>query len=72
MSGRKTFISIAVGSAFAATLGAPLVSAASNPFTMQSLDSGYMADVHDYAGQKGEEGKCGEGKCGEGKCGNGK
>ena len=72
MSSKKTLISAAVGSAFAATLGtAPIASAAENPFAMQSLDQGYM--VAD-AGKMGY-GKCGMGKCGgarkpmEGKCG---
>jgi len=72
MSSKKSIISIAVGSAFAATLGAaPLVSAADNPFGMQSLDKGYMvADAHKYGDKKGGEGKCGgEGACGEGRCG---
>jgi len=62
MSSKKILISAAVGSAFAATLGAaPLASAAENPFAMQSLDKGYMV---------AQAGKMGEGKCGMGKCGN--
>ena len=66
MSSKKTLISAAVGTAFAATLGAaPLASAAENPFAMQSLDQGYM--VAD-AGKMGD-GKCGGMKAGEGKCG---
>lgn len=72
MSGKKSIISIAVGSAFAATLGtASLVSAADNPFGIQSLGKGYMvADAHKYGDKKGSEGKCGgEGSCGEGRCG---
>lgn len=72
MSNRKSIISIAVGSALAASLGGvPLVSAADNPFAMQSLDRGYMiADSHKYGEKKGGEGKCGgEGACGEGRCG---
>lgn len=74
MSRSKTAISIAVGSALAATLGlSPLVSAADSPFGLQSLDKGYSAtDDHQYDKEKGGEGKCGEGKCGEGKCGGGK
>lgn len=74
MSGKKTILSIAVGSAFAVTLGtAPLASAAENPFGMQSLDTGYMvADAYNNGDKKDGEGKCGEGKCGEGKCGSGK
>lgn len=70
MSSKKSIISMAVGSVFAATLGVPIVAAADNPFAMQSLDKGYMvADAHKYGEKKGGEGKCGEGTCGEGKCG---
>ncbi len=71
MSCKKTIISIAVGSAFAATLGiAPIASAADNPFAIQSLDKGYMvADAHKHAEKKAGEGKCGAMKAGEGKCG---
>jgi uncharacterized low-complexity protein len=47
---------------FAAIIGfAGAVSAAENPFGMQSLDTSSMMQL--------AEGKCGEGKCGEGKCG---
>jgi uncharacterized low-complexity protein len=67
MSSKKTLISAAVGSAFAATLGAaPIASAAENPFALSDLSSGYM--VADYAA-KPMEGKCGGMKAGEGKCG---
>ncbi|HSH28306.1 MAG TPA: hypothetical protein VK971_00240 [Thiohalobacter sp.] len=53
-------LSLAIGTAFAATLAAGSVGAAENPFQQAELASGYMvADAH--------EGKCGEGKCGEGK-----
>ena len=72
MSRKRSIISMAVGSAFVATLGtAPLVSAADNPFGIQSLGKGYMvADAHKYGDKKGGEGKCGgEGACGEGRCG---
>ena len=67
---KKSIISIAVGSAFAATLGvAPIAAAADNPFVAQPLDRGYMV-----AQAKAGEGKCGQGKCGsmkatEGMCG---
>ena len=66
MPSKKSIISMAVGSAFAATLGtASVISAAENPFAMQSLDKGYMvADAHKYGEKKGGEGKCGEGRCG--------
>ena len=76
MSSKKTLISVAVGSAFAASIGvAPLAVAAENPFALQSLDKGYMvADNHGAKAKGMKEGKCGEGKCGnmkmgEGKCG---
>ena len=76
MSSKKTLISVAVGSAFAASIGvAPLAVAAENPFALQSLDKGYMvADHHEAKPKAMKEGKCGEGKCGnmkmgEGKCG---
>ncbi|KIO49690.1 hypothetical protein [Nitrosospira sp. NpAV] len=72
MSNRKSIISIAAGSFLAASVGSvPVVSAADNPFAMQSLERGYMiADSHNYGEKKGSEGKCGgEGACGEGRCG---
>jgi uncharacterized low-complexity protein len=71
MSNKKSVISLAVGSAFAATLGAaPIAFAADNPFAIQSLDKGYMvADAHGYGEKKAGEGKCGGMKAGEGKCG---
>lgn len=76
MSSKKTLVSVAVGSAFAASLGvAPVATAAENPFALQSLDKGYMvADHHEAKPKAMKEGKCGEGKCGnmkmgEGKCG---
>lgn len=79
MNGKKTALSLAIGSAFAVSFAAsPLANAAENPFGMSALKSGYMvADVSDMkAGDKKmPEGKCGntakmkDGKCGEGKCG---
>ncbi|MCA1805783.1 MAG: hypothetical protein LC646_10710 [Xanthomonadaceae bacterium] len=67
-------VSLALGTAFALSLGSGIASADQNPFSMTELSSGYLvADKH--------EGKCGEGKCGgdkakekakEGKCGEGK
>lgn len=72
MASKNTLISVAVGSAFVATLSAtPLALAGENPFALQSLEQGHQ--VADSKGMK--EGKCGEGKCGasmkagEGKCG---
>jgi uncharacterized low-complexity protein len=79
---KKSLIAAAVGTAFAATVAAPVVSAASNPFALSALASGYQ--VADNTPTKPMEGKCGgaakpaEGKCGaaakhaEGKCGAGK
>jgi len=67
MSKRKSIISVAVGSAFAVTLGiAPVVaSAAENPFNMQPMEKGYMvADAEKYGDKKAGEGKYGEGRCG--------
>ena len=69
MANKKSIISIAVGSAFAATLGAaPIASAADNPFAIQSMDRGYMV-AQGYGEMKAGEGKCGGMKAGEGKCG---
>ncbi len=69
MASKKSVLSLAIGSAFAASIAAaPIAGAADNPFQMESLKSGYqVAGV-----AKGEEGKCGEGKCGEAKCGEAK
>jgi len=79
MATRKSALSLAIGSAFAASLAAaPVVNAAGNPFDMDSLKSGYQ-----IAGiAKGEDGKSGddtsadtkggESKCGESKCGGNK
>ena len=84
----QTALTLALGSALAATLASAPVSAADNPFASQSMAKGYMV-----AERGGMEGKCGEGKCGgtmkgdarkaaqgkttaekakEGKCGNAK
>jgi uncharacterized low-complexity protein len=78
---KQTALTLAVGSAIAASLAAVSATAAENPFAAQSLGSGYM--VASNHGNKAMEGKCGEGKCGgsktqtktksqEGKCGEGK
>lgn len=81
MAHKKTALSLALGSAVAASLlAAPVVNAAKNPFEMQSLKSGYQVVADNKGaegkcgGDKGKEGKCGgdkkkDGKCGEGKCG---
>ncbi len=78
MSVTKKSIALAVGSAFALSLGTAAVAASENPFEIKTLSSGYqVADNH----EKGHDGKCGEGKCGaekgaekakDGKCGEGK
>ena len=64
MSTKKTALSLAVGTAFAATaLLAPVVHAADNPFSLTKLDSGYQLAEAD----KAKDGKCGEAKCGANK-----
>jgi len=81
----KKSLSAAAGVTFAAAMSAsPAVSADTNPFGMQNLESGYMHVAEGKCGEgkcgegkkAGKEGKCGEGKkadkegkCGEGKCG---
>jgi hypothetical protein len=53
MPSKKSIISLALGSALAATLGtASVASAAENPFAMQSLDKGYMVAQSDYGDRK--------------------
>lgn len=61
MSSKNTVVSVAVGTAFVATLGAASVAfAAENPFALQSLDKGYMvADHHEAKPTAMHEGKCG-------------
>jgi uncharacterized low-complexity protein len=69
-------IALAVGGAFALTLGTAAIAATDNPFEIKTLFSGYQ--VADNHAEKGADGKCGEGKCGaekkaaDGKCGEGK
>ncbi len=69
MRTKKTVISLAAGSAIAATLAAtPLVLAAENPFSLQSLGSkGYM--VMAYADRVDPNKYGGSGKSAEGRCG---
>lgn len=76
-------LAMALGATLAASMASTALSA-ENPFTSQSLESGYkvMAEGKCGEGKCGgkadKEGKCGEGKCGEkkgdreGKCGEGK
>jgi uncharacterized low-complexity protein len=66
MRNKKTMISLAVGSAFAVTLGPiPGASAADSPFAMQFLEKGYIlayadkVDPNKYSGAKSAEGRCG-------------
>lgn len=78
MNGKKTALSLAIGSAFAVTLvAAPLATATENPFGMSALKSGYLLAAADDAkpAAKPMEGKCGgktekEMKAKDGKCGN--
>jgi uncharacterized low-complexity protein len=73
---KKTSIATALGAVVIGSLASVSAHATTNPFGIQSLESGFM--------QEATEGKCGEGKCGgdkakkvaknmkEGKCGEGK
>ncbi len=67
----KKITTIAVSTAFAASMASGAVSAVDNPFGMTELQEGY----HVAMSTKQDEGKCGdgkgkkEGKCGEAKCG---
>lgn len=81
MSVTKKTIALAVGGAFALTLGTAAIAATDNPFEIKSLSSGYqVADNHADKAKEMKDGKCGEGKCGadktkkmkDGKCGEGK
>ncbi|SEA08311.1 EF-hand domain-containing protein [Nitrosospira multiformis] len=72
MPSKKSIISLALGSAFAATLGtASVASAADNPFAAQSLQKGFMvADSHyDNKGGYGDTGGYGDRKDGYGDTG---
>lgn len=67
MRNKKSIISMAVGSAFAATLGAvPAASATDSPFTVRSVDKG---DVLAYADRVDPNKYGGGAKSGEGRCG---
>jgi uncharacterized low-complexity protein len=77
MSVTKKSIALAVGGAFALSLGTAAIAATDNPFEIKTLSSGYQ--VAENHAEKGADGKCGEGKCGaekekakDGKCGEGK
>ena len=73
---KQTALTLALGSAIAATLGAPAASAGDSPFASQPLAKGYMvAAADEKPAAKDAEGKCGDmkdpkaAKSGEGKCG---
>ncbi|MDG1074868.1 MAG: hypothetical protein P8O76_07920 [Methylophilaceae bacterium] len=57
MSMSKKSIALAVGGAFALSLGTATIAAAENPFAIKSLSSGYQ--VADHHAEKGADGKCG-------------
>jgi uncharacterized low-complexity protein len=66
MAQKKTALTLALGTAFAASLAAsPVLRAADNPFQMDSLKSGYQVAQAD----KQKEGKCGGDKKKDGACG---
>ena len=74
MANKKTLLSLAVGTAFAATAGlAPIAHAADNPFGMQTLRTGYQmaqADTTTEApAEKAKDGSCGADKKHDGNCG---
>lgn len=67
MRNKKTMISLAVGSAFAATLGTVTsASAADSPFNVQSLEKGIVLAYADKVdpNKYGGGAKSGEGRCG--------
>ena len=62
---QKSALTIALGTAFAATLVAsPVLRAADNPFQMEPIKTGFQ-----FADNKGKEGACGGDKQKEGACG---
>lgn len=72
----KKITTIAVGTAFAASMASGVANAVENPFGMTELASGYnvaMSSMEGACGEKDGEGKCGEGKAKakakDGKCG---
>ena len=65
MAKSKTALTLALGTAFAASLAAaPALNAADNPFKMDSLKNGYQVADND----KAKEGKCGGDKAKESSC----
>jgi uncharacterized low-complexity protein len=78
MATKKTALTLALGSAIAASLAAAPISAAENPFAAQLMNKGYMVAEADKApdATKAVEAKCGakkdaaaKAKAKEGKCG---
>ena len=69
MTNNKSTLTLALGTVFVASMAASsLAVAAQNPFSMASLDRGYMVAAADMSKEaKAKEGKCGEGKCGASK-----
>ena len=66
-SSNKT-IALVISGALALSVGVANVQAASNPFAIKSLSSGYqVADATADTGTKMKDGKCGTGKCGANK-----
>jgi uncharacterized low-complexity protein len=70
---KKTAIATALGAVVIGSLASVSVQANTNPFSVQSLESGYMqiapegscgGDKAEKAAKTMKEGKCGEGKCG--------
>lgn len=76
MKSKKTSVSLAIGSAFAASMIAlPAAQADNSPFAMQQLQNGYMVADNHAGDAKAKEGKCGgakekDMKAKDGKCGN--
>jgi uncharacterized low-complexity protein len=61
---RKTKLALAVGSTLATSVALAPAQAASNPFALTALSSGYQLAQADA---KQQDGKCGEAKCGANK-----
>lgn len=61
MNKTQKTIALAIGGAFVLSIAATSVNAASNPFAMKTLASGYQVADNDA---KMKDGKCATGKCG--------
>jgi len=63
----KNVVTLAIGSAFLATVAlAPVAHAADNPFAMKKLEAGYQLAAAD---EKMKDGSCGADKKKDGSCG---